>query len=123
MLSDHFIGPLEHASRNSQVDLFRSFEINDEFKLRCLLYGQISWLGTSQNLVHVNSRAPIEVVEVYPVGHEPALIDKLLLKVNSGQPVFTGQLDDSLSLGEKGASALRHNRVDMLLLCGLKGVL
>ena len=43
-----------------------------------------------QNLVHVNSRAPIEVIVIRPVEHETALIDKLLLEVNSRQPVFAG---------------------------------
>ena len=120
---DHLIRPLEHAAWNCQTDLFCRLEVNDEFKLRCLLHRQISRFGAFQDLVHVNSRAPIEVIEVRPIGHETALIDKLLLEVNSRQPVFAGKLDDPLSFGEKGASGGRHNRVYLLLLCGLKGAL
>src|SRR6185436_9442689 len=47
---------------------------------------------TFQDLVHVNSRAPIEIIEVRPIGHEAALIDKFPLEVNSRQPVFGGKL-------------------------------
>src|SRR4029434_2450949 len=96
-------------------------KIDDEFKLRRLLHRQIGRFGAFEYLIHVNSRTAIEVLEVCPIGHEPALIDKLLLEVDSRQPVFTGKLDDPLSFGEKGASSERHNRIDLLLLCGLKG--
>ena len=78
------IRPLKHAGRNCQPDLFRRFKINDEFKLRCLLHRQFSRFGTFQYLVHVTSRAPIQIIVVGPIGHKTALIDKLLLEVNSG---------------------------------------
>src|SRR6266508_1406724 len=95
------IRPLEHADRNCQTNLFCRLKVDHELKLRCLLYRQISRFGTFQDLVHVNRRAPIEVIEVRPIGHEAALIDKLLLKVNSRQAVFDGKLDDPLSFGEQ----------------------
>ncbi len=75
-----------------------------------LLHRQISRFGTSQDLVHVNSRASEQVIEVRPVRHETTLIDKLLLEVNSRQPVLAGKLDDPLSIGEKKASGSRYNR-------------
>ena len=98
---DHLIRPRQHIRRNRQADLFRGFQIDHKFKLRCLLHRQIGRFGAFQDLVDVNSRAPIQVIEVRPVGHETALFDKLLLKVNSRQPVFAGKLDDPLSFGEK----------------------
>src|SRR6185369_2729136 len=110
----------QHADRNRQIDLFCRLEIDNEFKLRWLLHRQVSRFGAFQDLVHVNSRAPIEVGAVSPIGHETTLIDKLLLKVNSRQPMFTGELDNPLSFGEKAASGERHNRIDLLLLCSLK---
>src|SRR6266481_9956414 len=98
------IRPLEQVDWNCQTNLFRCVQVDHEFKLRCLLHWQISRFGAFQDLVHVNSRAPIEVIVVRPVGHETALIDKLLLDVNSRQPVFAGKVDDPLSFTEKGAS-------------------
>src|SRR4029434_2146758 len=91
-------------------------KIDDEFKLRRLLHRQISRFGAFEYLIHVNSRTPIEVIEVCSIGHETTLINKLLLNVNSRQPVFSRKLDDSLSFGEKEASCDRHDRVDLLLL-------
>ena len=120
---NHLIRPREQFRRECQSDLLRRLQVDDELKLRRLLHRQISRFGAFQDLVHVNSRAPIEVIVVRPVGHEAALIDKLLLEVNSRQPVFAGKLDDPLSFGEKGASGGRHNRAHLLLLCGLKGAL
>ena len=89
-----------------------------------LLHRQVSWFGAFQDLVHVNSRAPIEVIEVRPVRHEAAVIDKLLLEVNSRQPVFAGKFDNPLSFGKKAvASGVVYNRAYLFLLCGLKGAL
>ena len=79
MSSYDSIRTLEHAVRNCQIDLFCRLKVDDELKLRCLLHRQISRFGTFQDLVHVNSREPILVIGVRPVGHETALIDKLLL--------------------------------------------
>ncbi len=117
------ICPREKVRRKCQADLFRSLQVDHEFKLRCLLHRQISRFGAFQDLVHVHSRAPKLVSGVRPLGHEAALIDILLLWVGSRQPVFDGKLDDPLSFGEKGASGHRHNRAHLLLLCGLKGAL
>src|SRR5438093_9096362 len=82
-LLDYLIRPREQVDRNCQTNLFCRLEVNHEFKLRCLLHRQISRFGAFQDLVYVTSRAPIEVIVVRPVGHETALINKLLLEVNS----------------------------------------
>ena len=83
---------------------FAAFKLMTNSNLVACCTGKISRLGAFQDLVHVNSRAPKEVIEVRPVGHEAAVIDKLLLGVNSRQAVFTGKLDDPLSFREKAAS-------------------
>ena len=98
---DNLIRPLEHADRNCQTDLFRSLKVNDEFKLRCLLHRQISWIRSFKDPIYVLGGALVQISGVNPIGHEAALIDKFLLWVNSGQPVFSGKLDDPLSFGEE----------------------
>jgi hypothetical protein len=120
---DYLIRSFQHADWNCQTNLFCRLEVNDEFKLCRLLHGQISRFGTFQDLVHVNSRAPIEVSEVRPIGHETAYIDILLLWVDSRQPVFAGKLDDPLSFGEKAPTGSGHNRAHLLLLYSSKGAL
>src|SRR5262245_54274914 len=76
---DYFIRPREKFRRERQTDLLRCLQIDDEFELCRLLHRQVGRFGTFQNLVHVNSGTAIEVIEVSPIGHETALIDKLLL--------------------------------------------
>src|SRR5262245_7292952 len=122
-LLGHLIRPREHFDWNCQTNLFCRLEVNDEFKLRCLLHRQIRRFSAFQYLVHVNSSAPKLVSVIHPVGHETALINKPLLWVNSRQPVFAGKLDDPPSFGEKAVAGRRHNRAHLLLLCGLKGAL
>src|SRR5205809_1142784 len=114
------IRPRQHVRWNCKTNLVCCLKVNDKLKLRRLLHRQISWFGAFQDLVHVNSRALIEVNEVCSIEHKAALIDKLLLEVNSRQAVFAGKLDDSLSFGEKNATRGRHDCAHLLLLCGLK---
>src|SRR6476660_706338 len=118
---NHLIRPLKHAVRNYQTDLFGYFEVDDEFKLRWLLHRQISRFRAFQYLVHVDSRTPIAIIVVCPVRHQTTHVDKLLMCVTSRQPISAGKLDDRLSFSKKRATSDIHNRVDLLLLCGLKG--
>src|SRR4030095_11144987 len=60
---DHFIRPLQHAAWHCETNFVCRLEVDDEFKLRRLLHRQITRFGTFQYLVHVCSRAPIEVIE------------------------------------------------------------
>src|SRR5262245_60603482 len=122
-LFDHLVSPCEHLRWNRQSNLFRGLQVNDEFKLRRLLYRQISRFGAFQDLVHVNSSAPMEVNDVCPIGHEATGFHKLLLEVNSRQAIFAGKLDDPFSFGEKLTTSGRHDRAHLFLLCGLKGAL
>jgi hypothetical protein len=94
---DDLIRSRQHIRRNRQSDLFGCLEVDDQLKLRRLLHRQISRLGTLQDFVHVNTRAPKLVSGVRPVEHEAAEIDILLVRVNGRQPVFAGKLDDPLS--------------------------
>src|SRR4051812_32636580 len=99
------------------------FKINYELEIRGLLDGQISGSGSFQDLIDIVRRAAKEVIVVHSVEHQAAFIDKFLLKINSGQSVFAGKLDNPLSCGEKRATGAWHNSIDLLLPCGLKGAL
>ena len=65
----------------------------------------------------------MEVSVVRPVKHESALVDILLIWINSREAVFAGKLDDPLSFREKSQTAADHKRANLLLLCGSKRVL
>ena len=120
---DHLIRPRQHVRWNCHANLFSRRKANDEFKLRRLLYRQISRFCSLEDPVDVVGGLAVQVIVVYPIGHEAALIDKLLRKVNSRQPVFARKLDVPLCFGKKTWRGSRHNRVNLLLLCGLKGPL
>jgi len=50
--------PGEHLRRNRQADLLCRFQIDDELEFFRLLDGQVSGLGSLENLVHICSGVP-----------------------------------------------------------------
>src|SRR6478609_1996179 len=73
-LLNHLIRPLKHANWNCQTDLLCRLEVNDEFKTSLPAAPAIGRFGSLQDLVHANSRDPIAVNGVRPVGHDPTSI-------------------------------------------------
>src|SRR5437773_9072186 len=67
---DHFVCQCEHVRRNHQANLFGRLEIDNEFKLCCLLDGKIGGLCALQDFVHVNSCTPVTLSIVGCIGHE-----------------------------------------------------
>src|SRR3989304_132912 len=94
---DHLIRPPEQFVWDRMTDLFCRLEVNDEFKLHRLLYRQVARFRSLEDSVYVVGGVAEQVSGVHPVGHQTALIDILLLWVNSRQLVFAGKLDAPLS--------------------------
>ena len=69
--SDHLIRSGQHIWWNRETDLFRCLEIDYKLKLRRLLDRQIGGLGPFEDLVHIRSGAPVQVVLARAVGHKP----------------------------------------------------
>src|SRR5215468_5220614 len=74
---DHPIRSSQHVGRNRQADLLGGFQIDDKFKLRRLLNGQICGLGSLKNLVYKNGGAPEEFGLVSSVGHQAIALNKI----------------------------------------------
>src|SRR5215470_9396729 len=89
--SNHFIRPRQYFDWNCQTNLFCRLEVNDDFKLRRLLHGQIAGLCALKNLVYVVGSLAEQVRSVRAIGHEATLINKLLLEVNCRQAMFDGK--------------------------------
>src|SRR5215470_919729 len=68
---DHLIRSRQHVRRNRQTDLLRGFEIDDQLKLRRLLYREISRLSAFENLVHVGGGTVSQVGKAHAVAHKP----------------------------------------------------
>ena len=118
---NHLICPLQHAAGIVNPICFAAFRLMMKLELRCLLHRQISRFGAFQDLVHVNSRKPIVVNNVRPIGHEANLVDKLLLEVNSRQVVFAGKSTIRF-LSAKIDDCRLSDRAYLFLLCGLKAL-
>ena len=74
-------------------------EVDDEFELGRLLYGQFARLGSLQYLVHLLGSAPIEVPIVRPIGHEATSLRRVSVSVHRRQPVLDRKLCDLSSMG------------------------
>jgi hypothetical protein len=74
---DHFVGASEQHSRNAKAQRLGRLEVDDQFKLRGLLYRQIGGFSTFQNLVHVGRGAPKHISKVRPIGNKAPGVDKL----------------------------------------------
>ena len=61
------LGDLEHdLVGEGDAQLAGGLQVDHEVERHRLLDGEIGGLGAFQNLVYINSRAPIEVIEVRP---------------------------------------------------------
>ena len=71
LLFDQFRRPFQHIDWNGQTNLLSRLEIDDELKLRRLLDRKIRQFGALQDLVDVNSRAPLKIVVLRLVSIRP----------------------------------------------------
>src|SRR2546427_7569768 len=57
-LIDHLIRPQQHRLRNRETESLRGLEVDYQFKLRRVLDGEITWAGSSENLVDIPCGVP-----------------------------------------------------------------
>src|SRR5262249_29140124 len=97
--------------------------VDHKLKLGCLLYRQISWFSTLQDLVDINCSAAIEIDIVDSIRHQTAFIDICPLVINSGQAVFVGKFHEQIPFGEKLSGGCGHNGANLFLLRKLESSL
>jgi hypothetical protein len=68
-LLDHPICPRQHIRRSRQANLLCGLQVDDEFKLRRLLYGEVAGLSTFENLIDINCRTAEQIGIVRAVAH------------------------------------------------------
>jgi hypothetical protein len=71
-LLNHVVGAGEQRGRDVEAERFRGLEIDNQLVFGGLLHGQVGWFGALENLVDVESRAPMEVIDVRTITHETA---------------------------------------------------
>src|SRR5262245_34130233 len=118
LLLDHFISSRKHVRRNRQTDLLCCLQIDDELKLLWLLHGKIGRLSAFQNLVHKSRGAPIQVVSVHAVAHQPPGFHKICLVVYPWEPALCRELCNLRSMRNEDVAVQQEDCVSTPLACG-----
>src|SRR5262249_52957956 len=85
-----------------------------------LLDGEISRLGTLENLIHVTSGAPVQVVSVHAVAHKPPGFHKSCLIVYPWEPALYREDCNLSSLRKEDGARQHQDRINAFLACGAK---
>src|SRR5438270_6645966 len=94
-LGDHAIRAKQNRLRNIQSESLSSLEVDDQLELCGLLDWKVRRLCALEYLVHVAGRAPEQLLEVRPIGHQTACPhDKLLVVVYRRQSIPRRKLYD-----------------------------
>ena len=56
---NHLIRPRQHVRRNREADLLSRFQVDEQLKLRRLLYGNIGWLSSYPFVLFPNLKSKI----------------------------------------------------------------
>src|SRR5215467_11975825 len=93
---DYPIRPVQHGLRNREADLLCRLEIDYQLELGRLLYWDVGGFATLQNLIHVGSSPPPQVLTVRAVRHETTGINKTTTKIDCRQLVPSGKINNLL---------------------------
>src|SRR5439155_27187693 len=114
---NYFIRPVQYRLRNRQPDLLGGLEVDDQLELCRLLHRQIGGLSAFQNLVHIRSRAPVQVNNAHAVAHKPSVFHILRRGVHRRQPVFYREVCNLFSLRNEDRGSKYEDCVSASLAC------
>src|SRR3569833_1563924 len=95
---DHLVGLSEHCWPNNEAQCVRSLEIQHELELGRLLDGEVGWLRTPQNLIHVDGSAAKPVDAARRIRQESPSLDILPVGVHRWQPSVCREGGDLVSV-------------------------
>src|SRR6266446_5057642 len=99
-LLDHMICPLEKLGRDRQTKRDGALEVDDQFKLRGLLNGEIAGLGPSKDLVDVPCTTAQHVIGICTIGHKTSCFRILWMFIERDDPMLDCEIDDLLPATE-----------------------
>jgi hypothetical protein len=70
--ADDLAGLEEEGWWNGQPKGLGRLQVDDQFELHGLLHGQVRRRGAFQDAIHVVGGAPVHVMQVHAVGHQPS---------------------------------------------------
>ena len=94
---DHLVRPSQQRGRDREAEGLRRLAIDHELERRGLLDRQITGMGPSQDLVHVDGGTPEKIDEVWPVGDQAACPGSFGQPVHHRQAVLSGEPDDAVT--------------------------
>jgi len=89
------------AGRHGHAECLSGLDVDDQFELRRLLDGQISWLGALQNLAHVDRRRVIHFGGTCAVADQAANIGELTPFVERRNRMTCGECHEAISPAEQ----------------------
>ncbi len=87
----------QDLGRERKAELLGRLQVDDEVKLRWLLYVKVARVRTLEDLVYVIGGTAAYVKIVRPVGHEPTSLHKNNLSVHRRQPSLGSELNELCS--------------------------
>src|SRR5215467_3742096 len=93
---NHLVGPAEQRLWNREAQGLGALEVDDQLELGGLLHRQIARLGALPDLVDEDRRAPPYVVDVRPIGDQPACLNVLPEDIYRRKPALGRQFCEPL---------------------------
>src|SRR5215471_624158 len=115
---NHPIRPRQHGGWNRDANLLCRFQIDDELKLRRLLYRQIGGLRTFQDLVNISGSTLEQVGIAWGIGQQPPVLHILWLPVYCWQPALYRAVCNLFSMSIEDGTHQHEHCVSTLLACG-----
>src|SRR5215469_9875583 len=97
-LLDHPIRPCQDGRRDREPKRLRGLRIDHELELGRLLDGDVAGLRASEYFVDEERLTPIGLKNIYPIGYEATVDDKLLNVVDRGEPVLERKVKGRLTV-------------------------
>ena len=128
-LLDHLGRLQQDLGRNRQAERVGGFQVDCQHEFPRLLDGKITRLGTLEDLVYVNSGAPLQFGKIRPVRHQAASLHTCPPCENCRQPAFGRKVHNLQSVvtqkwapeNEKALGTLLSHRrkrtVDIVISC------
>src|SRR6516162_9113927 len=114
-LFDHLVGGYQQRRWHLQVEGLRGLEVDDQFELDRLLYGQIGGLLAPQYSINICRRLSELVTDIDAVRNQAALIGKIPKAKDGRQPIAGREFNDQLAVARCEGVGGKHQTATRLV--------